>query len=263
MSNLEKNKKIYQYAWSFLIEHLPHGLSESDLGKYFEGDDRESNSLSDVFVVFIRSAQEYQRMSNVIKFEERRKGIREILLDFDYNRVALLKEEDLYKQFRDKFEVTSRDSKNNSWYKWSCAIIDLARFIRGFNDFNDFREFVNRFDYNTETRMALPLLISTKIRGMGFALACNAIKELGYLNYSKPDVHMIDICMALGLSGNSPYEVFEAIAQIAEDNGVTPYKVDKVLWLISSGKYYKDNITDKLRKDEFIREMQVKLGEKR
>ena len=261
MGNTEKNKEIYQYARRFLIEHLPEGLSESDLEKYFEGDDRKSSSLSDVFVVFIKSAQEYQRMPNVIKLEERMESIREILFGFDYKRVALLKEEDLYKQFRQEFEVTSKDSKNNSWYKWSCAIIDSAKFISGFKDFDDFREFVKRFDYNTETRMALPLLISTKIRGIGFALACNALKELGYLDYPKPDVHMIDICEALGLSGNSPYEVFEAIVHMAKDNGVTPYEVDKVLWLISSGRYYKDDITDKSRKDEFIREMQERLGD--
>ena len=61
-------------------------------------------------------------------------------------------------------------------------------------------------------------------------------------------MHLSDICVALRLSGNSPYEVFETIVQMAEDNEVTPYEVDKVLWLISSGKYYKDDITDKSRK---------------
>ncbi len=259
MKNAEKNLTVYKYAKSFLIDHLPEGLSGEDLEKYFEGDAKESEDLKDVFLVFIRSAQEYQRMPNVIKLDERMDQIQSILKGFDYKAVAGMDEEKLYHRFREEFEVTSKDSKNNSWHKWSCAIVDSARFINGFADFEDFREFVKRFDYNTETRMALPLLISTKIRGIGFALACNALKELGYLDYPKPDVHMIDICEALGLSGSSPYEVFEAIVQMAKDNGVTPYEVDKVLWLISSGRYYKDDISDKPRKDEFIREMKERL----
>lgn len=256
----KRNIDIYTFAKKFLMEHLPEGVTEEGLERYFQGDAKESSELKEVFIVFSRSAQEYQRMPKVIKFEERYDQIRDLLADFDYKTVAGMDENELYKVFRDVFEVTSRDSKSNSWYKWSCAIIDSARFISGFDGFEDFQRFVDRFDYNTETRMALPLLISTKIRGIGFALACNALKELGYLDYPKPDVHMIDICKGLGLCDESPYEVFETIVHMAEDNGVTPYEVDKVLWLISSGRYYKDDITDKPRKDEFIREMQEWLG---
>ena len=255
----KRNIEIFSYARDFLIQHLPDGLKEADLDRYFQGDAKESRNLKDVFIVFAKSAQEYQRMPKVIKFDERYDQIRDLLVGFDYRAVSEMDENDLYQRFREAFEVTSRDSKSNSWYKWSCAIIDSARFIKGFNDFEDFQRFVDRFDYNTETRMALPLLISTKIRGIGFALACNALKELGYLNYPKPDVHMIDICNGLGLCDESPYEVFETIVRMAEDNGVTPYEVDKVLWLISSGRYYKDDISDKPRKDEFIREMQERL----
>ncbi len=66
MNRSEKYREIYQYSKGFLIEHLPDGLSENDLGKYFEGDSQESSSLLDVFIVFIRSAQDYQGMPNVI-----------------------------------------------------------------------------------------------------------------------------------------------------------------------------------------------------
>lgn len=261
MTQTEKNIKIYNCAKSFLLNHLPQGLSEHDLEKYFVGDAKEADSLSDVFRVFAKSAQEYERMPSVIRFDERKEMIGKILFQFDCKRVALMNEEDLYRRFREVFHVTSKDSKLNSWYKWSCSIVDSAKFVNGFADFDDFSRFVKRFDYNKDTRMALPLLISTKIRGIGFALACNALKELGYLDYPKPDVHMMDICEALELSGRNAYDVFEAIVKIAEDNKVTPYEVDKVLWLISSGRYYHDNITDKPRKEEFIACVSNKLAE--
>ena len=92
---------------------------------------------------------------------------------FDYNIVADMQVEDLYYTFRNKFKITSRDSKMNSWYKWSKSIIDSAKFIKNFKDVEDFKYFVSLYDYNTITRMSLPLLISSKISGIGFPLACD------------------------------------------------------------------------------------------
>lgn len=260
MTNEERNRRIYRFAKEYLVTHLPEGLREADLDKYFKGDSIGAKDLRDVFIVFVQSAQEYQRMPKVIQFVERRTEIEEILHGFDYKVVSKMNEVELYNRFRERFKVTSNDSKMNSWYKWSCAVVDSAKFVNGFRDLADFSVFVKRFDYNSDTRMALPLLISTKIRGVGFALACNALKELGYLDYPKPDVHMMDICEALELSSRSPYEVFEAIVMMAADNDVTPYEVDKVLWLISSGRYYHDGVTDKPRKDDFIEECKKRLA---
>lgn len=260
MTVSEKNRRIYGLAKEYLITHLPEGLRETDLDKYFKGDSIGAKNLRDVFIVFVQSAQEYQRMPKVIQFVERRGEIEKILQGFDYKAVSKMDEMELYNRFRERFKVTSKDSKMNSWYKWSCAVVDSAKFVNGFKDLADFNAFVKRFDYNSDTRMALPLLISTKIRGVGFALACNALKELGYLDYPKPDVHMMDICEELELSSRSPYEVFEAIVKMAADNNVTPYEVDKVLWLISSGRYYHDGVTDKPRKEEFIEECKKRLA---
>ena len=248
----DKHIAIFEYAQKYLISILPEGLNPSDLDKYFLGDRKEATTLKDVFIEFLSSAQEYQRMPNVIQFRNRQSQIGTILHDFNYLEVADMKETELYYAFREAFHVSSTDSKRNSWYKWSCSAIDAARFISKFKDIEDFRSFIARFSYNSSTRMALPLLISTKIRGMGFALACNMLKELGYLDYPKPDVHIIDICEALGLSSRDPYEAFEAIVQLADDNEVSPYKVDKVFWLICSGRFYHDNITSKRHKNDFI-----------
>ena len=91
-------------------------------------------------------------------------------------------------------------------------------------------------------------------------------EELGYENFSKPDVHVKDIFWALGLSpwGTSDYEVFKAVARVARNVGVTPYNVDKLFWLIGSGYFYDDpQIGHKGRmggrKKEFIEKCRVKL----
>ena len=258
MTAKEKNIIIYRTAYEYLLSILPEGVS--DLESYFVGDSREFDSLEKVFEVLLQSAQEYQRLPNVIQFVKRKDKIRGILYGFDFRKVASCNPEDLYYKFRETFNVTSKDSKNNLWYRWSCAVVDSSIFLSQFESIEDFKGFVDLFSYNSTTRMALPLVISTKIRGVGFALACNFLKELGYLNYPKPDVHMIDICVGLGISDKEPASVFEAIVKIAEDNGVTPYRVDKVFWLICSGRFYKEDITIGRHKDEFIALAKEKVG---
>ena len=248
------NKAIYEFARSFLLNHLPNGITSDDLKKYYSDDSWNASSLKDVFTVFIQAAQDYQSMPNSIKFVQRKDKICQILEGFDYTSVSRMSEEELYKEFRKTFSVTSTDSHYNNWYKWSCSIIDSAKFLTGFTDFDDFDTFVRRFDYNSDTRMALPLLLSTKIRGVGFALACNVLKDLGYIDYPKPDIHMIDICEGLELSNRSPYNVFHALIEMATDNNVSPFEVDRTLWLICSGNYYLDSIKGKPRKTEFITE---------
>jgi len=239
----------------FLIFY--HQLSLNDLNKYFIGDRQDFNSLADVYEQLIQSAQNYQSMPKVIKFRERKEKIKTIFLGYSFDEIATYTPEDLYYVLRKEFNVTSKDSKRNSWYKWSKSIIDAAKFMRDFDAVDDFKTFVNQFDYNLPTRMALPLLISTKISGIGFALACDCLKELGYVNYPKPDVHLIDVFEGLGLSEGSPVSVFEAIVRMSDDckaidGSVTPYKIDKIIWLICSGRFYQDNITIGRHKDDFI-----------
>lgn len=253
----QKMLNTYQLAYSYLVSMLPAEMTEADLEKYFIGDRKDFTSVQDIYEQFIYSAQNYQRMPNVIKYDQRREKIKEILFDFDVRQIQNMDVDELYYQFRESFGVTSNDTKQNSWRKWSHSIVDAAEFMSNFKDADDFRGFVEQFDYNRPTRMALPLLISTKISGMGFALACDTLKELGYLSYSKPDVHLIEVFSQLGLSEKDPISVFEAIVEMAEvckevDSESSPYKLDKIIWLICSGRFYLDDISIGRHKDDFI-----------
>ena len=213
MTNKEKNQVVYRLAYNYLLDILPNQLDSDDLHKYFIGDRRDFSSLADVFEQLIQSAQNYQRMPNVIKFTERKEKIKTILCEYDFTEIATYNIEDLYRIFRKEFNVTSEDSNRNSWYKWSKSIIDAAKFMCDFENVDDFKTFVNQFDYNLHTRMALPLLISTKISGIGFSLACDCLKELGYVNYPKPDVHLIDVFSGLGLSERIQFQFLKPLLE--------------------------------------------------
>jgi hypothetical protein len=254
---IQKMQDTYKVAYTYLLNMLPAELSEVDLQKYFIGDRRDFSSVEDIYEQFIHSAQNYQGMPKAIKYDERREEIKNILHNFDVQIIKDMDVDELYQIFRNEFNVTSPDSKRNSWHKWSRSAIDAAKFMSDFRDVEDFKGFVAQFDYNNPTRMALPLLISTKISGIGFALACDALKELGYLNYPKPDVHLIDVFSQLGLSESNPISVFEAIVEMADvckeiDPGSSPYKLDKMIWLICSGRFYLDDISVGRHKEQFV-----------
>lgn len=266
MTIKEKNQIVYRQATEYLKSVLPQGIQEKDLEKYYLGDDADFKSLEDVFVRLIKSAQNYQVMPNVIKFDDRIKCIKDVLCGFDYKVVAEMHAEDLYHAFRRKFNVASKDSKMNCWYKWSKSIVDAAEFISKFKDIDDFKHFISLYDYNTMTRMSLPLLISSEINGIGFPLACDFLKELGYLNYPKPDVHIVEIFSKLGFSSKNPLDVYKALIRMYEDckeidSSVTPYKIDKILWLISTGDFYYDKGVNGSRyRDDFIEEVKKILN---
>ena len=132
--NKNTNIEIYKCAYDFLLEILPPQLKEKDLEKYFKGDRAEFSSLKDVFIQIIHSAQNYQRMPNIIKFDERYNEIGKILYNYDYKVVADISVDEIYHRFRNEFSVSSKDTKMNSWYKWSRSVVDAAKFISNFND---------------------------------------------------------------------------------------------------------------------------------
>lgn len=251
----ERNIQLFKATYDFLLSKKPEDVQ---LEKYFVGENRDFKTLTDVYVQFLKSAQNYQAMPNIISFDKRKEVISNYLFDYNYTKVAEMSEDALYICLRQRFSPASPDSKKNSWYKWSCAAVDSAKFICGFEDAKDFKEFVQRFDYNADSRMALPLLIKTKIRGIGFALACDALKELGFINYPKPDVHLIDVFGEAGICKRNPISVYESIVRMADDTGETPYKVDKVFWLICTGNYYHEGKTPESHKQELI-ELLIKL----
>ena len=67
---------FYNQALTFLKEHLPEGITEKKLNRYFLCDNANYKNISDVFERFITSAQNYQSMPNVIKFSDRKSMVK-------------------------------------------------------------------------------------------------------------------------------------------------------------------------------------------
>lgn len=125
------------------------------------------------------------------------------------------------------------------WPKYCKTILSAADFMIQFETAEEFYKWVDSFHNDIRAREALPLLLAKKVDGLGFALSCDFLKELGYINFAKPDIHIQVIFKGLKLCDTSAneYQVFDAVVSLSKNVGVTPYEADKIFWLIGSGNF--------------------------
>lgn len=258
---------VYNKALNYLHENKPASVTDVELEKIFVVPDRNDFKTKDkILERLFGSLQNYQSMKNVIGFytkkEERASIFRKIFFNYDDKRILdeYKTDEDLLDTFAREFDLDRKGfkRKNNSWVKYSRAVLSASRFMSQFEDAKKFEDFVDVFFQEELTMVALPLLLSKEIYGLGFAIGCDFLKEIGYGQYPKPDVHLIDIFSALGLSSRDELDCYKAIVRMADYVVETPFKVDKVFWLIGSGEFG-PGVPVRSMKKEFIEYMK-KLG---
>ncbi len=222
-------------------------------------------TLSAIYRRLLVSCQNRVMMTNLIKFDKNNKDFAELLADF--NPVKVLEKyksaDDLFNAFNNTFYINK--DHNELWKLFAQSVIDSAVFITKFKDVADFRKSIDDIAAHFPETMLIPNLISEEIRGLGPVLACDFIKEIGYINYAKPDVHIEYIITNYFYDGEktSHKKILNKVQGIAKDAGVSTFEVDKILWLIASGKYYdvkqleptiivKSEHSEKSLRDEFL-----------
>ncbi len=249
MTTITKDRIVFKIAKSFLKERLiSKNFNPEMINKYLIP--AKLHSLPDYYLRLLESGANRQRSLGVIsKPIGGIINLKKILFNFDVKKVTKVYSES------DKLLdiiVTSFNLKNSKnkeinkgetglWYKYCNTIISGATFLNKFKDHHDFYAFVNFFHNDERARNALPLLLKQEIKGFGLALSCDFLKESGFHWYAKTDIHLIEIFSRLGLSKSRiDYDVLNAVIRVADNNKQTPYTIDKIFWLIGSGKLYKD-----------------------
>jgi hypothetical protein len=149
------------------------------------------------------------------------------------------------------------------WVLFCKGILSGAEFLSLFDSFESFDEFVNSFAFNDTSIAALPILLDQEIYGMGFPLGCDWLKEMGYGDYGKPDVHTGDILFETGVAqSRDNYEVLKTMVRVGRINDELPAVVDRLLWFIGSGKYVDENVKITRQKMGFIKDLRAKLDAK-
>jgi len=215
-----------------------------------------SAGMADVFEQLLSSLANRQAMANTIGDIGR---LRTILRGFEP--ADVLSSYDSWGQLFDAVKASGKapgrmdkDNPRSYWVHFCKGTLDAAKFLTGLGSVEKFRNYVGVFYSNDETKADLPQLIAGRIHGMGFPLACDFLKELGYTDYAKPDVHIKAVLGGFGLTDGSDRDTLRAVVLMAKSVGETPYAVDKVLWLIGSGNLYLDNIRFKTDRAEFMKQ---------
>lgn len=245
------SKELYIFSYDFLVKQAGGVVSQNKIDDFLNTPDITSSwsNWDDVYELLAIILQDFNRYPNVINFKGRKTEIKTILKNYDLTYISALSADNLLKAFKAEF----RFEKDTMWKRYCKGLISSAKFLLTFKDINEFRKVCDSMNTSDITREAFALFLSTKIDNMGFAIACNFLKELGYQEYPKPDVHIIDICYDLGLISNKkPIDAYEATVKVAREAGVSPYHLDKLWWLIWSGNFYRYNKNVKPEKKNFI-----------
>lgn len=261
------DRELYQYAIEFLLSFGIVNRGELDL--HLSSEFEKPNDLSIIYRKLCESAQNKQMSSKVIGNSIGGiDNLKTVLFDFNPHSVAheykITDSERLLFEIKRKLKPKGqvRTTSRSLWPLFCQSVIESAHFLKSFETAEKFYEWANFFAKDNKAKPALPLMISVEISGIGFPLACDFLKELGFIEYGKPDVHLKDIFKALGVIDpnektvmKQDYATLKAIDRIAKENNVTPYAVDKVFWLIGSGNFYHVGKKIGNQKQKFIEEV--------
>ena len=239
---------LYESAKSYLIEKINRADAETILEHYISLSDGSVNitSIENLYYRLLSSAQNANMKAGVIGGSiggVDKLGI--VLCDFcpidvveKYNEdhFALLNE--IESQLKPTGKV--RKTPQSIWPRYCETALSAANFLSQFNSGQEFYAWANHYYNDPRSLAALPLILEQEIYGIGYPLACDFLKELGFINFGKPDIHIMDILSGVGLCDSklTPKKNKKIIVEIALANRVSPYNVDKVFWLIGSGKFY-------------------------
>ena len=251
------NKSIFEEGKKYLL-----GFKEINLdmlnGQIKFPEKNKPKDKSTLFKKMMEHAQNRQGMPNSIGNIN---NLNEILYGFNPNKVL-----EIYDNWETLFDSINNsnykppgrmDKKNHRsyWVIFCKSIISIAEYLKQFNDIKDFNNYVNQFITGIpDIRLSLPLILKEEIFGYQFALACDFIKENISKDFVKPDVHIKDIFVGIGLSKDksSDYQIFRDVLNFSNSISEEPYSVDKLFWLIGSGKFYNYGIEINTNKNNFI-----------
>lgn len=249
---------FYQKTYEYLLEKASlHNVTEIDLiEKYFKPFPAEClqhakpNTLDGVFYRMAFHLQNATMKKNVVDFKNNYKLLYEPLLNFDFRDVlnTYQDEKELYKSLSkkiNKIKYVEENFEKTVGYKYAKSLYASALFLSKFNSYEDLINcFLNLGDM-------LPLFLHYEIYGFGIALACDFVKELdSRLDFAKPDIHIKEIILALGLIDDSSsksrenYQIMVTAKTIASEislatnQEISTYMLDKIWWLISTETFY-------------------------
>lgn len=251
---------LFDVGLQYLRERI---TDETILNHYLNlYDKNQLNSLPETFERILEHAKNRQGMPNSIGSLV---PLRTILFDFDPIQVKnhFTSWQEIFLHIQNRHTppgIMNILNNRNYWVIFSKSIFSSAKFLSRFNSIQEFKEYCTSFiESNPDIRIAFALLLSEEIKGFGFALACDFLKEWVSPQFVKPDTHTKDIFIGTNFSerNDSDFTICRRIIQFANSINQVPYSVDKLFWLIGSGRLHitpqrPDEVRFQSSKQDFI-----------
>lgn len=249
-------KNIYDLSFNFLINKIHEKGININIDKYLIPKPVTDYSLNDVFRRILISSINRQGHEKIIKFPEHIEfdiePLKELLFDFTPHIVN-----ENYKEINEKqllniiamtFNIEDITNKT-TWIYFCKTILSSAKFLSGFEDFNQIKRLFDGIYNNEYSKNYLPVLLKYNIFGFGIALSCDFLKELGFIKYGKPDVHTKRLLVALNLLEKQKIDEMDFAClylfdELSHFSNKSQYSIDKLFWLIGTGKLYLENDLD-------------------
>lgn len=251
----QKAKSFYKDVESFLIQMAGlYGLSKEDLEMYYhcepQYDIAHGAKMSDVYKRLLSSLQNRQSLPNIIKFwdPEYEKYYEKTLCQ--YNPKEVVKKyggDNGAKILFDTLDAQLHWNKEHSKLpeQWCEGAIGAAKELSKYKDSKDLHKKLMSEAKNGDLMQIAKYWDSLPIKGLGFALSCDFLKEIG-IDLPKPDVHIMAVIKALFYKENedvSEQQLTTDFIQLVKaiqkfDPELTAYKLDKMIWLICTGSFY-------------------------
>lgn len=241
-------KAVYEVGYNLLQQKYASSRESLDLFKQqlykptviqrLEREGRKKIGIADLYEEILLSLRNRLFMANVVK-EEDVSRLKKCLQDFNPHDVVMVykKDSEIKRAIRNSL---LKPVSQIQLSKYARGAYEGAKFLCGFDNAEEFFRFANQYDKTIGDRWMLATHIATQINGMGTALACNFLKEIGLVRYSKPDTQVIGLLKEADLSPTDQYAAFWTMSKIAEAASVNDYTVDKVLWLIATSRWTED-----------------------
>lgn len=194
---------------------------------------RGHEHINDLVKMFSMILQNRQYLPNVIKFSlGNYTHLDTATHGFDVTYLNSISPKTLYNNLNSLIHF----GVSNTWKNYCIGIIDAAHYLNGFTNYHAFdTHIITLIAAGRENDLITELC---SIKGIGPALARNYLKEVGYLSFGKPDLHLMPIFQSFDPTVID-YPTFDAsLRRQSILCGVSPYVLDRTLWLICSGNYF-------------------------
>ena len=233
--------------------------------------------LTQVFAQIAGHAQNATMISSIVKFEKNIGFLKEKLCGFDVEKFLETYPASDDKQKREstineivealryneqtnkglKWDSSKSENKDSLMKRYANTLLDAAVFLKKCGNRDTFRAKLIE-NYKGKNYQDLIKFFMNNIKhGFSVALTCDFLKEFDeeFRDLPKPDVHIQDTLCVLknfkkGSSDKKQFECIKLMQELTEEinkgleekkkDKITVYKLDKMIWLICSQKFYLD-----------------------